>query len=175
MYQHNRSLFLKSADKYRDRLCGSWNIYPEKDPDDLTAEEIYKGIMKFRHEKNLNMIYFFKYPPYIELDKRFRSLYKDSKLVRVNINNPELKGIIKKIHYGFINSDPSSNELTREYYESISIEDYFDHFDSNNGPLFSTLHHISIEMKDGKLPYKFLEEIQTPKTIEDVIEIESYR
>ena len=172
MYNHNRSLFLKNADKYRDRLCNGWGIYPGKNPKSLTAKEIYDGIKKFRKEDNLNAIYFFRYPPYSSLDKRFGNLYKIKKLYRININDPKVKSIINNIYYGWIDSNTDNDPLDKNYYENISIEDYFDNFDPDKGLLFSTLHHISIEFKNGYVPMNLLEEIEVPNNIDDIISIE---
>lgn len=172
MYHHSESLFLKNASKYRDRLCNGWDIYPGRDPKSLTAEEIYEGIKKFRNEDNLNSIYFFRYPPYSSLDKRFDRLYKYKKLYRININDTKVKSIIKNINYGWIDSNTYSDPLDRKYYETISPEDYFNNFDPDKGLLFSTLHHISIEVKNGYIPMRLLEEVKVPNTIEDIISME---
>lgn len=172
MYHHDKSLFLKNASKYRDRLCNGWDIYPGRDPKSLTAEEIYEGIKKFRKEDNLNTIYFFKYPPYSTLDKRFDRLYKYKKLYRININDPKMKSIIKNIYYGWVDSNTDNDPLDRKYYETVSPEDYFNNFDPNKGLLFSTLYHISIEVKNGYIPMRLLEEVKVPNTIEDIISME---
>ena len=172
MYHHDKSLFLKNASKYRDRLCDGWGIYPGRDPRSLTAEEIYEGIKKHRKEDNLNTIYFFKYPPYSTLDKRFDRLYKYKKLYRININDPKMKSIIKNIYYGWVDSNTDNDPLDRKYYETISPEDYFNNFDPDKGLLFSTLYHISIEVKNGYIPMKLLEEVKIPNTVEDIISIE---
>ena len=172
MYHHDKSLFLKNANKYRNRLCDGWGIYPGRDPRSLTAEEIYEGIKKHRKEDNLNTIYFFKYPPYSTLDKRFDRLYKYKKLYRININDPKVKSIIKNIYYGWVDSNTDNDPLDRGYYETISPEDYFNNFDPDKGLLFSTLYHISIEVKNGYIPMRLLEEVKVPNTIEDIISIE---
>ena len=172
MYHHSKPLFLKNASKYRDRLCNGWDIYPGRDPKSLTAEEIYEGIKKFRNEDNLNTIYFFRYPPYSSLDKRFDRLYKYKKLYRININDPKVKSIIKNINYGWIDSNTGNDPLDRKYYETISPEDYFNNFDPDKGLLFSTLYHISIEVKNGYIPMRLLEEVKVPNTIEDIISME---
>ena len=172
MYHHNKPLFLKNASKYRNRLCDGWGIYPGRDPKSLTAEEIYEGIKKFRNEDNLNSIYFFKYPPYSSLDKRFDRLYKYKKLYRININDTKVKSIIKNINYGWIDSNTYNDPLDRKYYETISPEDYFNNFDPDKGLLFSTLYHISIEVKNGYIPMRLLEEVKVPNTIEDIISME---
>ena len=172
MYHYNKPLFLKNASKYRNRLCDGWGIYPGRDPKSLTAEEIYEGIKKFRNEDNLNSIYFFKYPPYSSLDKRFDRLYKYKKLYRININDTKVKSIIKNINYGWIDSNRDNDPLDREYYETISPEDYFNNFDPDKGLLFSTLYHISIEVKNGYIPMRLLEEVKVPNTIEDIISME---
>ena len=172
MYHHSKPLFLKNASKYRNRLCNGWDIYPGRDPKSLTAEEIYEGIKKFRNEDNLNSIYFFKYPPYSSLDKRFDRLYKYKKLYRININDTKVKSIIKNINYGWIDSNTYNDPLDRKYYETISPEDYFNNFDPDKGLLFSTLYHISIEVKNGYIPMRLLEEVKVPNTIEDIISME---
>ena len=168
MYKHDKSLFLKNAAKYRNRLCDSWGIYPNRDPESLTAEEIYEGIKLHRNEDNLNTIYFFKFPPYSSLHKEFERLYRCKKIYRIDINDPKVKSIIKNINYGWVDSNMNNKPLDREYYETVSIDDYFDNFDKDKWPLFSTLYHISIEVKNGYIPKSLLTRVNTPKTIEDV-------
>ena len=62
--------------------------------------------------------------------------------------------------------------MDREYYETISPQDYFNNFDPDKGLLFSTLYHISIEVKNGYIPMRLLEEVKVPNTIEDIISME---
>lgn len=60
MYKNNKNLFIKNTEKYRNRLCNDWGIYPDKNPKDLTLKEIHDGLNKFRMDENGNSyIYFF--------------------------------------------------------------------------------------------------------------------
>ena len=172
MYKNGMTdLFIKNSDKYRDRLCNGWNIYPDKDPDDLTAKEIYEGIKKFRGKDGNKYIYFFKYPPYKELNKAFVDIYKEKDIYRIDINDPSLKKIILDIDYGYIDSNSDNDPLSVEYYESITPDDYFGHFNPDpNGPLFATLHHIGIATKTGNIPKKYLTKVRVPNTMNDINE-----
>lgn len=177
MYQHNMDKELQlSYDKYRDRLVNGWGVYPGRDPGSLTNEEIYNGLKQFRGTKHggtgNDEIYFFRYPPYRDLHPQIRSLLNDRVYYRIDINNPALKPYIKIIHWGWKDSHSANDELKRSWYEKVSVDEYFDQFDSKKQPLFSTLWHIKIVTTKGYIPAKFVERIETPNAREDVKRLE---
>lgn len=57
------------------------------------------------------------------------------------------------------------------YYQNISVADYFGEFNPKNKLLFSSLSHISISVKNGIIPSKFLTEISIPNNMDDVEKI----
>lgn len=173
MYNHDRNMFRKNSAKYRERLCEGWGIYTGRDPDSLTDEEVFDGLKRFRGVDNLNSIYFFKFPPYESLDKEFKRIYKSKEIYRININDPKTKSLIKNIDYGFVDSCTDNDRLNRNWYDNVSIDDYFSNFDKSKGLLFSTLYHISIEFKKGICPAYCLEKVKTPNTIDDIRQLES--
>lgn len=159
MYKHNMmDLYMKSVDKYRNRLCSGWNIYPNKRPEGLTPDEIYNGINKFRKSMDgNNQIYFFKYPPYKELGPRMADILSHKRVVRININNPRVKKYIKDIDWGWDGSNTDNRKLNRSYYENISYADYFKKYNDNASMNFAMLNHISITPKNGYLPLEILD------------------
>ena len=50
-YINDKRLYSKYTDKYRDRLVNEWNIYPNRDKESLSIEEIHDGINKFRDDR----------------------------------------------------------------------------------------------------------------------------
>lgn len=174
MYKHKMyDEFLKNTDKYRDRLCNGWNIYPGRKPESLTVDEIYNGLKIFRGKDGNNRIYFFRYPIYNKLSKDIRDILRVKKIYRIDINDPKTKKYIDAIYWGNEGSHGDNKELSRSYYENISVDDYFDNFNPNVYPLFSTLNHISISPKNGILPYHILEEVDTPNERKEVYTMES--
>jgi len=175
-YHHDKKLYHENSEKYRDRLCYGWNIYPDREPDDLTDDEVHEGINKFRKsEDGCNQIYFFKYPPYRRLGFKITSIMNEHKIYRIDINDPRIKDYIKYIDWGFDFSTPNDDRLNKEYYLNVTPKEYFSKYDDNNEnmPVFAFFNHISIVFKDGYLPIKLCKEIPTPNTLEDVISIES--
>lgn len=177
MYQHNMTKELETSyAKYRDRLVNGWGIYPGRDPNSLTNEEIYNGLKQFRANKHggtgNDEIYFFRYPPYRDLHPQIRSLLNDRIYYRIDINDPALKPYIKIIHWGWKDSHTANDELKRLWYEKVSVDEYFDQFDSKKQPLFSTLWHIKIITTKGYIPAKFVERIKTPNTRGDIKRLE---
>ena len=174
MWQNNMiDLFKKSTDKYRYRLCNGWNIYPNRKPESLTLEEIYKGLILFRGKYGTQYIYLFKYHPYKNLDKDIKDILKYKKIYRIDLNNSKIQKIITDIYYNYNNSNSDDKKLDRNYYENISIDDYFNNFNPSNPLKFASLNHIGLATKEFRIPYEFLEEVKIPNTIEDVYKIEN--
>ena len=150
-----------SLSKYADRIVDTWNIekYKGRDPKSLSREEIMDGIKIFRKDENsLKYIYLFKYPPYFGLGKNMDNILKDKKLIKININNSS----VWYIDYGYENSYIGNKKLDFQYYNDISIKDYYKNYKDNNSPIFASLNHISIIWGDGHIPPEYLEEVPIP-------------
>ena len=155
----NRSLYLQMVDKYRNRLCNGWGIYPDRDPDSLAPKEIYDGINKFRQDPDgNNRIYMFRYPPTPDLGPNMKKTLDGKTIYAFDILNPKNKEYIKSIHWGFKDSHTENEALTREYYEDITPEEYFANYDDDSPMLFASLSHISITPSKGYIPKSRLRE-----------------
>lgn len=155
----NRSLYLQMVDKYRNRLCNGWGIYPDRDPESLAPKEIYDGINKFRQDPDgNNRIYMFRYPPTPDLGPNMKKILDGKTIYAFDILNPKNKEYIKSIHWGFKDSHTDNEALTREYYEDITPEEYFANYDDDSPMLFASLNHISITPSKGYIPKSRLKE-----------------
>lgn len=156
------------TNKYRDRLVYDWKYYPNKNPKDLNREEIINGLKKYRGEYALNMIYFFKYPPYKSLGLKMKNILKYKNIYRIDLNDPETQKYIQLIDWGYENSHSDNKKLNKEYYENISVKEYFEKYDDSLQMNFSKLNHISVVPLYNYIPYEVLEKIIIPETIEDL-------
>lgn len=155
----NRALYLQMVDKYRNRLCDGWGIYPDRDPESLAPKEIYDGINKFRKDPDgNNRIYMFRYPPTPNLGPNMKKVLDGKKIYAFDILNPKNKEYIKSIHWGFKDSHTDNDALTREYYEDITPEEYFANYDDDAPMIFASLNHISITPEKGYIPKARLKE-----------------
>ena len=152
-------LFDKYADKYKDRITSSWNIDKFEGKKDLSREEILEALEIFRGEGGSSQIYFFRYAPYKELGKRMEEILKYKDIYRIDLNDEEVKKNIKNIFYGYDLSNSDNKELTREYYEKITKEEYFSKYNDNDEMNFRYLNHIGIQFKNDKCDLKYLEKV----------------
>ena len=162
--EHNEELYLKMTDKYRNRLVSpdGWNIYPDKQPDELTADEIYNGINSFRGDsRGNNQIYMFRYPPTKELGPNMRAVLDTKDIYAFDINDPNNSKYINNINWGFNGSFTGNKPLSKDWYENISQDDYFSKYDDNGKMLFASLNHISIDPTLGYLPLSCLKKIDS--------------
>lgn len=168
MYDHGMTeLFRKSTDKYRDRIVGGWNIYPNKNPEDLTDKEIIKANNLFRKsDKGLSYIYFFKYPPYEELGPKMKMFIETHDIYRINIDDPKVKSCIKEIFWNNDMSHSDGKKLDEKYYRSINPTDYFKKYNDNSKLNFASLNHIGIRFKDDYCPISLLEKVSPTKVNE---------
>ena len=165
-YKHDKKLFLKYSEKYRDRLVNAWGIYSNTSPEKLTAKMIYDGINKFRGTKDgCNQIYCFYYPPHRYLGEKMRKLLETKDIYRIDIKSDELKNCLKSIDWGYEGSFTGNKKLSENWYKNCTYDDYFSKYDENVTPLFSTLNHISICTKDGLIPEKCLIKIENPEMV----------
>lgn len=153
---NDEKLFHKMTDKYRDRLTRAWGIYPGRNPESLTDEEIISGLEKVRGKGGANRIYFFKYAPTKTLGPNMTKVLKNKDIYELDLNNPEVKKLIKKIDWGREGSSPSGKKLSEQYYKQVSLEDYVTAYNDNQNPLFAGLNHISVEPINGYIPKKYL-------------------
>lgn len=156
--EKNEKLYLKMVDKYRNRLCGDWGIYPDKDPAKLTALDIYRGLNIYRKSsRGNNRIYFFRYAPTPDMGPNMKNILKDKVIVRIDINDKETKKYINDINWGkWPTKDGKTRELNKSLYNKISKEMYFAKYDDNAVPLFGSINHISIDPSEGYLPTSLL-------------------
>lgn len=147
----DKDLYRKMTEKYRSRLTGAWNIYPGRDPDSLTDEEVYAGLEKIRGKGGNNRIYFFRYMPYAALGPRMRAFLKARKAFELNLDDPEVRKKIKNIDWGREGSSPDGKTLDEAYYRKVSKKDYFKNYDDSAQLNFAALNHIAVEPRT-KLP-----------------------
>lgn len=121
----------------------------------MTREECIDALNIFRGKYGSNYIYFFKYPPYKNLDNKINELSKYKDIYRININDEEVQKLITDIFYGYDMSNSINKPLTKKYYENISKKEYFSKYDDTLLMNFSTLNHISVSFKNGYCPKQF--------------------
>ena len=166
----NIDMFRKNSDKYRDRLCGGWGIYPGKNPSSLTDDEVLNGIKSYREdsENGANRIYLFLYPPFKNLGTNMKNILLHKDIYRINLNDKDTLKYISGIDWGYDGSDSRNNRLTQEYYETVTKEEYFAKYtERGDGLPFSYMNHIAIIPKYGYLPNQCWEKIDVPETIDD--------
>lgn len=162
LYDHKMyDLFDKYTDKYRYRICYLWG-YSNKNPYELTREEVIKYIKKFRDDDQLDEIYFFRFPPYYELGDHMKEILKNKDIYRININDESTRRYIKDIYWGTDGSHSDSAELNRDYYENINQDNYFKNYDDKSQMNFASLNHISVRFKNGYCPFELLTKVRTP-------------
>lgn len=162
MAVHNKEEILPDAlDKYRDRLVDNdFNIYPGRDPESLSVDEILLGLKKIRGSYGDKCIYMFRYPPYFGMGKTMDNILSEKDLYEIDLNKVN---DIEYIDYGRRLSRGNGEPLDRDYYDKVSPEEYFSQYDDSIGMVFSTLNHISVSTKSGYIPRKALRRIQIPR------------
>jgi ribosomal protein S18 acetylase RimI-like enzyme len=165
MATHNKEEMLPGAlDKYRARLVSKdFNIYPGRDPESLTVDEIIDGLNKMRGEYGDRCIYMFRYPPHYGMGKTMDGILAAKDLYEIDLNKVN---DIEYIDYGRMFSHGDGEPLTKEYYDTISPEEYFAHYDDTIGMVFSRLNHISVATTSGYIPKKALRKISIPKRMD---------
>ena len=162
-----------ALDKYRDRMCGGWNIYPGRDPKSLTLEELLEGLEKFRGKGGSRTIYFFKYPPVAKLGKNMASILKEKDIYRINIKNISLNNYIENIDWGHVGSNTDNPALDYLFYRNVTKSEYFSKYIDNpkdSTPLFAPIPHIGITFKDGICPDAYLDTVMLAgKKLPDVV------
>lgn len=167
--EHNEKLYLKMTEKYRERLCKGWEIYPGRDPKSLTVQEIYDGINLFREsDQGNNQIYMFRYPPFKSLGPNMEDVLNGKDIYEFDPD--EWSEYVKDINWGFDNSFTGNQQLDRKWYEDISRQEYFSKYDDDAKPLFAALNHISINPSKGYIPLKCLTKIIQPKDGVEIME-----
>ena len=172
-YRTNKKLFAINRSKYRNRLCNGRGIYPGRDPESLTLDEVHDGICKFRKTENgCNQIYIFRYSPFRGLGPNMSSTLSGNKaLYKLELNR--LSPILNYVDYGYWMSWSSNKKLNRKYYENVTPEEYFSRYDDNDPLRFSTLNHISISPKNLYIPDSYFMSVPIPNTLEEVIQYEN--
>ena len=141
---NNMSVQLSLAlNKYRGRMCDEWNIYPNKDPNSLTNDQIMNGLNKYRGKYGTKCIYLFRYPPYPEMGKYMKDILTRFDIYRVNLD--KVNDIIY-IDYNLIDAKG------KEWYDNVSELEYFSKYDENTkGLLFATIPHVALVTRSGRI------------------------
>lgn len=156
----------KGADKYRDRLVNGWGIYPNRNPEDLSLDEIINGLDKFRGDGGSAQIYFFKYPPYKELGNKMKEILKYKDIYRIDLDDPKVKNIIEYIDWGYYFNNTDNEPMNEEYYRNVTVDQYFSEYTENtNAPLFASIPHIGIKFKNNYIPKNLITKINDSSII----------
>ena len=161
-YINNKRLYKKYSNKYRNRIVNEWKIITNKLPEELTLEEIHKAINIFR-EDNIdgnNRIYLFKYLPYKDLGNNMERVLEGKRAFKIDIEDNKVRTYIKNINWGYWMSDNRNRKLNRHYYNNVSEDEYFKYYKDSNNPLFKSLNHIAIILKNNSIPLNILEEVE---------------
>ncbi len=173
MYDHKMfKEFDKNVLKYKQRIINEWRLKEYHGKENLTREDYIEALKKFRGQNGAYYIYFFRYPPFINLGDKIKELSKVKDIYRINIHDEKLATQIEEIFYGYDLSYSDNQKLDENYYEQIKIEDYFKNYDDQREMNFSTLNHIGIAFKNGNCPKIYLEKINWPETLEDIKQME---
>lgn len=156
MYNNDRSAFRLNSEKYRDRLCNGWGIYPNREPDSLEDEEVLTGINRFRKSVyGANQIYMFRFPPSKSLGPNMCAVLDRKDIFRIDLFSDASRQAIRKIDFGYNGSFTGNRKLSLKYYQTISEKEYFhDYRDDTKGLLFAQLNHISVVPKGGYIPWE---------------------
>lgn len=157
--KRDTALFRHMTDKYRNRLTGSWGIYPDRDPASLTDEEILSGLKQVRGTNGGKYIYFFKYAPTGKLGKNMKKVLSGKDIYKIDLNDPEVQQLVSGIDWGREGSVPTGKRLSKKYYKNVTPEEYFSAYDDNGTPLFSSLNHIAVATDTGTIPARLLKKI----------------
>ena len=170
-YRNNKKAFKKNSAKYRNRLVSGWNVYPGRDPNSLTLDEVHDGICKFRQSENgCNQIYLFRYPLFKDLGPNMSNtlIGKDIFQVKLSLILP----LLNYVDWGWEGSFTGNKKLNKAYYIKVTPVQYFSKYDDNVAMRFAALNHISISPKLAYIPSTYLVKIPIPNTIEDVVRYE---
>ncbi len=162
MYDHKLyRLFDESTEKYLERIVGAWNIpkYKGLPTNSLSREEVLDALVRFRGDYGTRYLYFFRYPLYKELGRKIKDLLEVKDIYRINIQDEEVQKQIVDIFYGYEENDSDNKELTKEYYEQVSREEYFSKYDDSLAMNFSKLNHIAVAFLNDFCPIEFLEKV----------------
>ena len=169
MYDHDMNDLLdNSLNKYRKRMSDKdmWGYYPDTNPEDLTQDQLIKGLQKYRGKDALNKIYFFRYAPYSALGPNMKSTIAGKDIYRIDLNDPRVQKLIKKVDWGYVGSNNDNERLTKDWYEKVTKDDYFKDYDDKSKMNFASMNHIGISPIKGNIPLELIEKVN-PDTIEE--------
>lgn len=170
-YDNDIKAFEKNSYKYRDRITdqNKWGIYSEKQPNELTNEDILNALnIQRESEFGASYIYLFRFPPYNNLGKEMREILKYKDIYRIDLN--DIHNLILDIDYGYYMSNKDNEKRNETYYKNITPEKYFEKYDEKgNNLLFAYMSHIGIRVKNNYIPKRYCEKINTPNDITDII------
>lgn len=161
MFDHNLyHLFDQSVSKYKERIVNGWNKkYLGRDKNSLTREEILDALTLFRGSYGANYIYFFRYPPYKELGPNMEEVLKYKDIYRIDIHDETIQKYFLDIDYGYEQSHSDHQKLDKDFYETITKQNYFSDYNDNDDMIFKSLNHIGIAFKDGYCPISILKKV----------------
>lgn len=154
MYDHHQEeLFAKYTLKYQDRVAQEL----KKDPQTLIKEDYLTWFNHQRGKNGASYIYFFRYPPTTDLGNHMQDILKDKDIYCIDINDEKLRQNILDIFYGYdVNTKKS---LDQTYYDNVTKEEYFAHYQDNIAMNFSTINHIAIMFKEDYCPMSFIKKV----------------
>ena len=164
LYDHKMyDLFDKYTDKYRYIICYLWG-YSNKKPYELTREEVMKYIKRYR-ESDGDEIYFFRFPPYMELNKSkyIQDLLDNKEIYRIDLNDNKTQRHIKEIYWGNTGDTTDSSELNRDYYENINQDEYFKNYRLTSN--INSLAYITVKFNNGYCPFDLLTRVKAPSKL----------
>lgn len=152
---HMETLALYYLDKYRDRMVSSWNIYPDKEPNGLSIEELFAGLEKFRGKYGKQAIYAFRYPLASQMGPNMKKVLRYKDIYEIDISKiPDLI----MIDYNINGGKPAS------WYDSVTQEEYFSTYDDNaekHGKLlFAGIPHVAIITTSGRIPPQAIRKLE---------------
>ena len=169
-YDHDKAAFHKNADKYRERLCNEWKIYPGKNPGKLTDEELIEGIRTYRHStEGANQIYLFRYPPTPEMGPNMAKTLAGKDIYRIDLNDPAVKNQLVNIYWGTEGSYSDGEKLDINYYKRVTPDKYFEKYKDDEPIKFAGMNHISIEPKNGALSIKYWKKINLDSKLSEAV------
>lgn len=173
LVKENPEICNKALGHYRRRMTGGWNIYPGRNPDGLTLDELLVGLNKFRGKDGDKCIYFFRYPPTKSLGPNMAEILKGKEIYRINLDDPELQKHILFINWGYVGSNTDNPQVDEKYYRTVTEKEYFKDYRDNpkpGVPPFAPIIHIGVAFRDGICPAKFITKISSKGVSESMSE-----
>ena len=98
--------------------------------------------------------------PYKDLGNNMERVLEGKRAFKIDIEDNKVRTYIKNINWGYWMSDNRNRKLNRHYYNNVSEDEYFKYYKDSNNPLFKSLNHIAIILKNNSIPLNILEEVE---------------